>query len=198
MLTKCFAWVFLILFDWVSQVTFAYAIRPFGAIWRALPGAYGDAITETCGIVFSFSSSALTRARTAGSVILPVSRRDHDLVGLAGDRGRVALQQLDGGEAVGVRQLEVVGVGAADRAVERVQSDERRRSTRPPRSIYVESTSEQAFSSRSIVPSFLDGCLKPMSLCRYRTPASAIEIGSTSRSSSSASFSGVSSSGTGV
>ena len=73
MFTNCFASGFPILFDWVFQVTFAYAIRPFGAIWRALPAAYGDAITETCGIVFSLSSSALTRLRTARSVTLPVS-----------------------------------------------------------------------------------------------------------------------------
>ncbi len=70
--TNCFASGFPILFDWVFQVTFAYATSPFGAIWRALPGAYGDAITETCGVAFSLRNSAFARVRTAGSVTLPV------------------------------------------------------------------------------------------------------------------------------
>ena len=100
MFTNALAAAAVTLLAWMSNVTFANATWPEGEICAAPRGPYGEEIAETCGSGATLASIDSTRARTAGSVTRPLLDRDHDLLGVARRLRRVALEQVDGVEAL--------------------------------------------------------------------------------------------------
>ncbi len=125
--TKCLAWAAVILLRLAAlvKVTLAKAIWPLGAIWCAAPAAKGEATEATLGTCSTLANSCCARALTAGSVTLPWSTAITSWSVSPGRLGNRSLQQADGVEAARMGKLEVVGVGAAHRAVDHVEPGER-------------------------------------------------------------------------